>query len=254
MFQRLPLLLYLARSELQRRYAGSAGGLLWALFPPLALMGVMWFALDIGLGMRAAAGPDYGLALVIGLLPWLAFADAVGDSTSSVIRAPHLVKKTVFPVALLPLASVVAAFLVHLALAVIALAVMAYLGRLSFSALFLPIWILLGFCLSCGIALIVSSVNVIVRDMGSLTPFLVTIWFWLTPIVWPLKQVPQDWRWLAALNPMAIVVEGYRAAIMGADLPFAMTNIIGALAGALLLCLLGSALFSSLRPTFADAL
>ena len=55
MFQRLPLLLYLARSELQRRYAGSAGGLLWALFPPLALMGVMWFALDIGLGMRAAA-------------------------------------------------------------------------------------------------------------------------------------------------------------------------------------------------------
>ena len=90
--------------------------------------------------------------------------------------------------------------------------------------------------------------------MGSLTPFLVTIWFWLTPIVWPLKQVPQDWRWLAALNPMAIVVEGYRAAIMGADLPFAMTNIIGALAGALLLCLLGSALFSSLRPTFADAL
>ncbi|MGE0701486.1 MAG: ABC transporter permease, partial [Hyphomicrobiaceae bacterium] len=118
----------------------------------------------------------------------------------------------------------------------------------------LPLWTLLSLVLATGMALVVSSLNVFVRDMQAVVPLVVTLWFWLTPIVWPLAQVPQEWRWLAMLNPMGIVVEGYRSALTGAPLPFDIGAAGLAVGLAAAVCGLTSMLFSVLRPSFADSL
>jgi lipopolysaccharide transport system permease protein len=251
----LSLLAYLARTDIQRRHAGTIGGMAWAIVAPIALVGAIWFALDIGLGMRSKAGPGYGIALVIGIGAWMAFADVVGDSTSSVVRNPHLVKKVFFPVEFLPLSSVVSAYVIHMALLVFICAIVIATGHFSPSRFWmLPFFMILSLVTSTGMALLVSSLNVLVRDTAAIAPVLTTIWFWLTPIVWPLSQVPEHWQSVVALNPMALVVEGYRAAITGSALPFGIQSIAISMAVSLMLLACGSLLFRSLRPAFGDAL
>jgi lipopolysaccharide transport system permease protein len=251
----LSLLAYLARTDIQRRHAGTVGGMAWAVVAPIALVGAIWFALDIGLGMRSKVGPGYGIGLVIGIVAWMAFADVVGDSTSSVVRNPHLVKKVFFPVEFLPLSSVVSAYVIHLALLLFICAVVFATGHFSPSRFWtLPFFMIVSLVTSTGIALLVSSLNVLVRDTAAIAPVLTTIWFWLTPIVWPLSQVPENWQSVVALNPMALVVEGYRSAITGSALPFGIQSIGISMAVSLLLLTGGSLLFRSLRPAFGDAL
>lgn len=250
---RLPLLGYLARSELQRRYAGTAGGAAWTVLAPLALIGAMWLALDVGLGLRAST-PMFGLNLVIGMVAWLVFADSVGDATSAVTRNPHLVKKVVFPVELLPLASVLSSLIVHLCVVAAVGAALAIGGSLHLAlAWTLPFWIALALVMSAAIAFIVAGLNVVVRDTQAIAPFLITIWFWLTPIVWPVARLAPEQRWLAGLNPMAVVVEGYRTALTGAPYPFDAI-VVAAAAAAAILCAGGALLFVTLRPSFADSL
>jgi ABC-type polysaccharide/polyol phosphate export permease len=252
---RLQLLTYLARSELQRRHAGSVGGVAWTVIAPMALIGAMWFALDIGLGMRAAVGPGFGTGLIVGMVGWLAFADSVSDSTSSVLRNPHLVKKMVFPVELMPLASVAAAFTVHLAILAILALTLALIGQLDLRYVWtLPLWMALSIAISSGIALAVSSLNIPLRDTQAATPFVTTIWFWLTPIVWSPAQLPEAWRSVFGLNPMAVVVEGYKTALTGSAFPFYAIAVGGSLLVTALLCAAGAALFTALRPSFADSI
>jgi lipopolysaccharide transport system permease protein len=251
----LSLLAYLARTDIQRRHAGTVGGMAWAIVAPIALVGAIWFALDIGLGMRSKIGPGYGIALVIGIGAWMAFADVVGDSTSSVVRSPHLVKKVFFPVEFLPLSSVVSAYVIHMALLVFICIIVIATGHFSPSRIWmLPFFMIVSLVTSTGMALLVSSLNVLVRDTAAIAPVLTTIWFWLTPIVWPLSQVPENWQSAVALNPMALVVEGYRAAITGSALPFGIQSVAISMAVSLMLLACGSLLFRSLRPAFGDAL
>lgn len=252
---RLQLLVYLARSELQRRHAGSAGGIAWTVISPMALIGAMWFALDIGLGMRATAGPGFGAALIVGMVGWLAFADSVSDATTSVLRNPHLVKKVVFPIELMPLATVAASFAIHVVLLIVLALALAAIGQLDLRMVWtLPLWMAQSIVVSSGIALIVSALNVSVRDTQAVAPFLTTIWFWLTPVVWSTSLLPSSWLWIVALNPMAMVVEGYKSALTGSPLLFSLPSICGSLLGTVLICIAGAWLFAALRQDFADSI
>ena len=251
---RLSLLTYLAWSDLQRRYAGTKAGILWTILAPVALIGAMWFALDIGLGMRAA-GPAFGVNLVIGMVAWLAFSESVGDATGCVLRSPHLVKKVVFPVELLPLASVMSSFAVHLCLLAVLIAALALQGQAALGMIWtLPFWMALSAVMAAGLGFAVAGLNVIVRDTQAVAPFLVTVWFWLTPIVWPFSRIEEPWRWLGGLNPMAVVVEGYRTALTGAPYPFEPLAVIAAVAISIAVGAAGYVLFATLRPSFPDSL
>jgi lipopolysaccharide transport system permease protein len=251
----LSLFAYLVRAELRRRHAGSVGGVVWTLVAPTTLIGVMWLALDFGLGLRSLVGPGYGIALVVGMTAWLAFSDSVLDATGVVVRNPHLVKKVLFPVELLPVASVASSFAIHLALAALVLILLLALGHFAVGLVWtLPIWIALSALLAAGMAFLVAGLNVFLRDVQAIAPFAVTVWFWLTPIVWPISAIPPDKLWLAGLNPMAIVVEGYRGALTGTSLPFDMGAVFLAFATAGAAFLIGAWLFRRLRPDFADAL
>lgn len=250
----LRLCLYLTRMEFERRFAGTLGGKVWVFVGPVLTIGVIWFALEVGLRLKAIAGPTYGAALAVGLTAWLFFAESINAALATIIGSPHLVKKVVFPVELLPISTVLAAFVVHVLLVLlISLGVMVQHG-VSWTVLTLPIWMLLLLVSAMSISVIVAGLNVVLRDVGALVPNLVSFLFWLTPVVWPISNVPETWRWLVLLNPMAIVVEGYRYALLGPTYGVSAITASLLVLGLGLLAFGAFALFRRVRPLFANVL
>lgn len=249
------LALYLARTEFATRQAASAGGLFWTFFGPLASILVIWLALDLGLGMRSSMGPGYGRALAVGLAAWLFFSDAVASCLGAITGSPHLVKKIVFPVHLLPLSVVLVRLVIHF---VVVLALVAFLLwdgiALGWHALLLPVAIFLmaGFAFACG--LLGATLNVIFRDTQSIVALLMSLLFWMTPIIWPATNVPEAWRPLIYCNPLAGLVDLYRFALLGTPLPANLPMLLGGSTAFVLLSALAALLFVRLRPAFADVL
>lgn len=253
--RKLSLSVYLARMEFERRFAGSIGGRLWVFAGPFLTIVVIWIALDYGLGLRGALGPDYGMALAVGLCCWLFFAEAINTSLGSITSQPHLVKKVVFPVILLPIANILVAFAVHLViLAFVVLALLVQGKTPGPDALALPFWTGCLFVLTMSLALMVAALNVLLRDTAALVPNLISFLFWMTPIVWPASRLTGDWTLIALLNPAAVIIEGYRNALLGTP---SLLSIQGTLVFALVMAALGVAslmFFRKLRLMFADVM
>ncbi len=253
----LSLLLFLAKTELQRRNAGSVGGWLYVFAGPLVLVLVMWLAIDYGLGMRKLVGPEFGLRLIVGMILWLAILDIVNDSVFCILRNPHLVKKMVFPVHLLPMASVVSGFAVHIVIFVVTCFLLAISGQLVLTPASAPI-LLCGLSLqvvfTLGLALAFSALNVVVRDMQSIVPMGLSIGFWVTPIIWQVDAVPSGLRWLVALNPVAVGVEAYRVALLGTQWPFGLRDVLLAIGVCVGVVVIGLTINKLLRPNLSDTL
>ncbi len=245
----------LTKAELTRRHAASIGGFFWSFFTPVATVVTIWIAFDYGLGLKALRGAEYGQGLIVGIAVWLFVADAVNNATSSIVANPHFVKKVRFPVALLPISSVLSALVIHV---FIVLAAVLFLGlqgvRPTVALLTLPFWMALTLLLCLGTALIAAAANVVLRDVGAMLPALVGLWFWLTPIVWPLDMIPPDWRWVALFNPVTVVVEGYRYAMLGIPLPIEPGAVALVVLAILSATGAAAAFFARLRPVFADAM
>jgi ABC-type polysaccharide/polyol phosphate export permease len=253
--KQIALCMYLTRMEFDKRFAGSVGGRIWLFVGPIVTIGVIWIAMDFGLGLRATSGSRYGISLAIGLTAWLFLSEAINSSVSSIVGNSHLVKKVVFPVALLPLASVLAAFVVHLLLLAILLTFIILQGEgFSWALLMLPVWALCLLALTSGLALMAAGLNVILRDMTAIIPSSISLLFWLTPIVWPLDNIRTEWRAIALLNPVAVIIEGYRQALLGGPSTLSASNLASfALISTFLL--VGSILtFRRIRPWFANVL
>jgi ABC-type polysaccharide/polyol phosphate export permease len=249
------LCLYLTRMEFEKRFAGTAGGKIWMFVGPLATVATIWIALDFGLGLRATSGPQYGVSLAVGLTVWLFFSEAITSSIGSIVGSPHLVKKVVFPVALLPLTNVMAAFAVHLLLVACLLVAILLQGHgISWTILSLPFWALCLLLLSAGLATLAAALNVLFRDLGALLPNAISLLFWLSPIVWPVANIPEAWRGLVYINPAAVVIQGYRYALLGDAHSLGFFG--PALFWVLLIVLLAAvaALYSKVRPLFANVL
>jgi ABC-type polysaccharide/polyol phosphate export permease len=255
LFQQIKLCLYLTRMEFEKRFVGSVGGKLWVFISPLLTIGVIWAVIDLGLGMRQISGPEYGMNLAVGLCAWFFFVDAVSASVSSILGSPHLVKKVVFPVALLPLSSVLAAFVVHLiVLAVIMAAMIAQGHSFGLSLISLPFWALGLLFLAAATGLLVASLNVIFRDVGAIAPNVLSFMFWLTPVIWPISNLNEMWKGIALVNPAAVLVEGYRYALLGTSNGLGPAGIL-AYCGVFALYVFGTiSLFRKMRPLFANVL
>lgn len=249
------LAFYLARTELATRQATSAGGLAWTFLGPLASILVIWLALDLGLGLRATMGPDYGRSLAVGLVAWLFFSEAVASCAGTISGSPHLVKKIVFPVQLLPLSVVLVRLAVHAVVIVAIIGLLAWGGAApGWHLLLLPpaMLLLAAFSYACG--LLVATLNVAYRDTQSVVMLLMGLLFWLTPIIWPVANVPDAWQPLVYLNPLAAFVELYRSAVLGTPLPGSLATLLPGMAAVAALSVATRLLFVRLRPVFADVL
>lgn len=251
------LVLRLARAQLRDRYSGSALGVVWALLQPAMVMAVFWFVFSYGLRVVSPVGEAPFVALLlVGLAAWFWFSDAVSMGTHAVTGSAYLVKKVAFPLELLPLAPVVASFMVHLGLVLILALGLSISGHGSgWKILQLPLYMLATATFASGLAYWLSAMHVFHRDVAQTATLLLQVWFWLTPIVWTFAAFSPEVSAVLSWNPLAYVIEGYRHALLAeVAKPPRLAQALSFWAVALFVLASGVALFRRLRTDFADVL
>jgi ABC-type polysaccharide/polyol phosphate export permease len=251
------LLARLVARDLASRYRGSAVGLLWAVLHPLAFLLLYTFVFSWVLEVRL--GPDVGtphfpLFLLAGLLPWQAIQEALGRATGVILGQPSLVKRTPFPTEILPATVVLSALAAQLVGTALLVVLLAGFGQPPRPALLLfPVLLGLQVVLTLGLGWALASLNVYLRDVGHLLGIGLTLWMFLTPVFYPPTLFPRPARFLLVINPLAVLVESYRAILLRGVWPApAPLLALGLLAAGLFAG--GFWLFRRLQPGFADAI
>lgn len=209
------LLYFLAWRDVKVRYKQTALGVLWALIQPLLTM-VIFSVLFGRLVRMPSDGAPYPIFVFIGLLPWNYFSSVLGQSTNSLVAGSSLVSKIYFPRLIIPASSAIAALLdLAIGFAVLG-AMMIYYGvSISAGTLLLPVLVLLTLMNAIGFGLWFSALNVKYRDIQYVIPFLIQIWMFVTPVIYPRSLFGERWGWLLLLNPMGGVIEAFRPAVLG---------------------------------------
>jgi lipopolysaccharide transport system permease protein len=209
------LLYFLMWRDVKVRYKQTALGVAWAIIQPLFTM--LIFTLFFG---RLAGVPSdnipYPVFAYAGLLPWTFFANAITNSGNSLVGSANLITKVYFPRMIIP-AAAIAAGLVDLGISfVVLIPLMIYYHiSLSWSALMFPFVVFLTALLALGVGMWLSALNVKYRDVRFALPFLVQLWMFVSPVIYPASFLPPRFRWLLALNPMTGIIEAYRSSLFG---------------------------------------
>ena len=203
--------------ELKARYRASVLGFLWSFLNPLVLLAV--YALVFSFYLRSGV-PDYAAFLACGLLPWVWFSSSLMEGTTSIVNGSNLVNKALFPAEVLPIVPVVSN-LVHFLLGLpILVGFLAIYGHPpTWLILLLPLLLLAQFLFTTALVLVLSTLNVFFRDTQHIIGNLLTLWFFLSPVVYQASQVPPAFAWTLKVNPMAHLLQGYQALLYFNDLP-----------------------------------
>jgi lipopolysaccharide transport system permease protein len=244
------LLYFLTWRDVKVRYKQTELGVAWAIIQPLFTMLV--FTLFFG---RLAGVPSdnvpYPVFAYAGLLAWTFFANAITNSGNSLVGSANLITKVYFPRMIIPGAAV-AAGLVDFAIAFVVLVVlMIYYGvMVTWSLLMFPVVVLLTTLLALGMGMWLSALNVKYRDVRFALPFLVQLWMFVSPVIYPASFLPPKFRWLLWLNPMTGIIEGYRSALFGLRFNWIALAVSAVLT--LIVLFYASYSFRRMEKTFAD--
>jgi lipopolysaccharide transport system permease protein len=244
------LLYFLTLRDIKVRYKQTLMGLAWVIIQPLTTMFI--FTLVFNRFVRLDAGPlPYPLFALSGLLLWLFFANAVTNSTHSLVSNANLITKVYFPRMFIPAASV-GAGLVDLAVAFLLLIALAiYYGvALTLNLLLLPLFILMMALLALGVGLLSAALTVKYRDLRHALPFIIQLWMFASPVIYPASIVPQRWKWLLLINPVAGIIEGFRASLTGGAFDWLQLSIATAIT--LVVLVFSVYVFRRFEDTFAD--
>jgi lipopolysaccharide transport system permease protein len=245
------LLYFLTWRDVKVRYKQTALGAAWAVLQPLLTMVV--FSVIFGALIRVPSdGVPYPVFAYVALLPWTFFASALTRASTSLVSDATLLTKVYFPRLLLPVSAVLSMTLDFAVSSLILLAMMGWYGIVpGVGLLTLPLFVLLAFvtALACGFWL--SALNVRYRDIAHVIPFLVQIWFFITPVAYPSSIIPERWRALYGLNPMVGVVEGFRWALL--DTAAAPRATVGVSVAVVIILFVGGVFcFRRMEHAFAD--
>jgi len=247
--------------DLRGRYAGSAMGLAWTVIHPIVLLALYTFVFGFVLRIRADAlqqawgGSEtltFTLYLLCGLLPWLAFQDAVLRAQTSVVESSNLIKKMPFPSEVLPTTVTLTAFLHFLAALALYTIFAASMGQLAlWPFAYLPLVLALQLLFSLGLAFLSSAAFVYFRDIGHILGLALHAWFYLTPVVYPPTLVPAWVQPLFRFNPMHHLMKMYRAIFFHQSAP-PLRSLIAFTLAALVCWLVGAKVFERAKRGFAD--
>jgi len=216
------LLRTLVRRDLEARYKGSVLGNLWPLLNQLSQLLIYTYVFSIILKVKLTlknlpeSNFTFGLWLFAGLLPWIAFTGGLMQSANSVVAQPNLVKKVVFPLALLPLVPILSTF-IESSFGLMALIFFVALSAhtLHTTLALLPLVWLTQLLLTAGLGYLTAGLTVFLRDIPQTLGVILNIWFYATPLVYPASTIPEQWRsWVFLLNPIAAIAEVYRDLIL----------------------------------------
>jgi lipopolysaccharide transport system permease protein len=213
------LIYFFVWRDIKVRYKQTVIGAAWAVLQPVLTMLV--FSLFFGrLAKIPSGGLPYPIFYYSALLPWMYFAAAMQNATNVVVEQQRIITKIYFPRAVLPIASVLSGLLDFAISFGVFLVLMAYYRMVPTSAvIWLPFFTLLAVLTALGVGLWLSALNAMYRDVRYIVPFLAQFWMFASPVAYPSSLVPEKWRWLFGLNPMAGVIEGFRWALTGRGQP-----------------------------------
>jgi lipopolysaccharide transport system permease protein len=252
LFKHRELLWLITQREIKVRYKQSALGVLWAILQPFSLMVIFtvffsWFA------RMASDGIPYPLFSYAALLPWIFFSTSLSFAIPSLIANSHIITKIYFPREIVPLASVLTAFLDFLIASLIFVGMLAfYRVAPTWNVLYVAPLLAIQVTFTVGVCLLLSAFTVLYRDVRHMLPLAIQIWMFVTPILYPASVVPERWQaWYFALNPMAVIIDGYRRAVIQGTPP-ELKYLALAAAVSCLLVWAGYKYFKHLEREFAD--
>jgi lipopolysaccharide transport system permease protein len=252
LFQYRELLWYMALRDVQVRYKQTLLGAAWAIVQPVAMMLVFTVLVGRMLGVAERVdGVPYPIFVFAGLLPWTFFAAAINASTHSLVNNAAMLRKIYFPRLILPLAAI-GAPLVDFALSMLVLVGLLawYTWAPGAQMLLLPLLVALTILSALGVGIGLSALTVRYRDFRYVVTFLLQIWFFLTPVIYPVSLAPDKWRWVLMLNPIGGTIEGFRAAVLGRPIDWTALAASAAVSAACLAA--GLALFARAERRMAD--
>jgi ABC-type polysaccharide/polyol phosphate export permease len=250
------LIITLAKNDFKKKYIGSYLGATWAFVQPTISILIFWFVFQVGFKATPVDNFPFILWLATAMIPWNFFADSVQTSSNSIIEHSYLVKKMVFRVSVLPIVKIYSALFVHLFFLIFLVILFLIYGYTpTIYLLQLPYYLGAMILLILGLSWITSALAVFLRDVGQVISMLVQFGFWLTPIFYSLKIIPEKYIFIMKLNPMYYIVEGYRETFIYhkwfwehayQTTSFWLITVV--------LMTMGVILFKKLRPHFADVL
>jgi lipopolysaccharide transport system permease protein len=245
----------MVRRDILGRYRGSFGGVFWTILNPLLLMLTYFFVFGVVLRTRFGSDPSragFALYFLAGMLPWLAFSEAAGRAPSVMLEHRNFVKKLVFAVETLPINLVVSGLVSEVfALLLFIIGVFLARGALPASVVWLPALIVPQVLFTAGVCWFLGALGVFVRDLGQVIGFVLTLWFFLTPICYPEASLPAAALAVLSKNPMFVLVRGYRAILLEGHAPL-WGSLWKLWIAAAAVFILGHAWFYKLRRSFAD--
>jgi len=248
------LFYFLAWRDILVRYKQTAIGIAWAILRPLLTMVVLTIVFG-KLAKLPSEGVPYPILVFTAMLPWQFFANALTESSNSLIGNASLISKVYFPRLVIPTSSVIVSFVDFLLSGFILLGLMAWYDFWpTWRIIVLPLLILVSFAVTMGAGLWISALNVKYRDFRYIVPFIVQFGLYISPVGFSSSVVPEKWRLLYSLNPMVGVIDGFRWAILGKDIVFFVPGFMLSLSLVALLLTGGLWYFRKTERTFADVI
>ena len=253
MWEYAELLYFLAWRDTKVRYKQALFGVGWAVVQPLLMMAI--FTVFLGHYAKVPSnGVPYAVFAFAGLLPWTYFASSITKASESLASNPNLITKVYFPRLVMPLAALLT-YLVDLGVASLALfgLMPALQVSPSWHIVALPLFVIMLVLTAAAVAVWVAPLNVAYRDVRAVLPFVVQVWLFATPVVYPASLIPHQVRWAYGVNPMSGVVEGFRWSLIGeSPSPWALAGVSAAITVVLLLA--GLVYFRRVEDRLADVI
>jgi ABC-type polysaccharide/polyol phosphate export permease len=258
-YRRRWLIKYFVQRQLTRSYQRSYLGFLWAFLSPLLMVALLTvvFSEIVGIRFREVGGDsslNFGLYLYCGLLPFLAYSEALSKGVNSIRSSSGLIQKVIFPLEMLPFTVTVTSLIDKVfGLGALMFVLVLVEHRLPWTVLLLPLVIVPQLLFILGLSYFMAIAGTYLPDIAEMLRAVVRATFFITPIIWPAEMIPENLQFLVDYNPLAYLVEAYRDMILLGELPGLMATIYFSLF-ALGLFIGGFALFVKVKPRFADLL
>ena len=243
----------LAWRDLTVRYKQTAIGVLWALIRPLLTMLVFTIVFGRIAKLPSDGNVPYALMVFAGILPWSFFSTGLSEASNSLVNNERLISKVYFPRLIVPIATIVVAFVDFLISFCILFVLMGWYGFLpDWRILFLPLFTLMVFFTSVGPALWITALNVKYRDFRYVIPFIVQFGLYVSPVGFSSSVVPDQWRFLYSLNPIVGVIDGFRWCILRGQTELYWPAIVASIVVTVFFLWFGIGQFRKSEKSFAD--
>jgi len=250
-WRRRDLLWHMTVRHLRGQYKQSVLGYAWAFVNPLSQLLIMTFVFSTILRFPSEGMP-YPLFLFVGLIPWIFFSSALGAGTEAVVGATSLVTKVYFPREVLPTAAVLTKVVDAGFSLLILSGLMIYYGEPpELTALWVPVLFSIHLVFTLGLTLPLAALNLFFHDVRFLVGVVLTLWFYLTPVLYSVDIVPPEYQWVYEINPNSLFINAYRRVLLQGESP-GLDRVLAGLAIALVTFLIGYYLFKKMEPGFAD--